>query len=231
MGGLRWRGGRDPTGGQQHHADEEEGHLAHGEEGVVLEGVQQRVAGAEQIGQRPEHVLSLSLTRLQCRYDGVVVAIGPHLLDELAQHVQVCLHQTHVLILTLSAHSHLLILQHADHLSQHSTAQPSEKASNHILTTWRAVAERGCLHLQNRGEHLVLGIISNLRAPVENVLAVLQELELVARIHERVVDRVGREANGFVTGKLVSEKKKKSHGAGVVLEGDGSLVEGRHLLL
>ena len=92
------------------------------------------------------------------------------------------------------------------------------------------MAERRGLHLQNRGEHLVLGVVGDLRAPVEHVLAVLQELELVAWVDERVVHRFGGEASGVVVGKLVAEEEEKGHGTGAVLEGDGGFVEGGRFL-
>ena len=92
------------------------------------------------------------------------------------------------------------------------------------------MAERGGLHLQNRGEHLVLGVVGDLRAPVEHVLTVLQELELVAWVDERVVHRFGGEASGVVVGKLIAEEEEKGHGTGAVLEGDGGFVEGGRFL-
>lgn len=51
MGDLRWREGGEATRAQQRQADEQKGHLAHREEGIAGQAVQQRVAGAEQLVQ------------------------------------------------------------------------------------------------------------------------------------------------------------------------------------
>ena len=92
MGGLWWREGGEATRAQQRQADEQKGHLAHREEGIAGQAVQQRVAGAEQLVQEPQRLFRLCLIVLPHTHDGVFFLVRAHLLDELAQHVQVRLH-------------------------------------------------------------------------------------------------------------------------------------------
>ena len=116
---------------------------------------------------------------------GLLVRV--HLLKELTHHVQVGFHHVLILFLTHTHRPHRLALHRLHHHAQSLVPQVPEQTSKHLLAPRRPTTERSGFQLQNRWKRFVLDALTHLRLPIQHGLAVVEKLQLVARVGERVI--------------------------------------------